>query len=175
MLIIYLQYNYIASKLPLNWPKTVLDFAGIIQIFFGNGEGIFSVDCLLQVRCSAMVAPRCTCYWRFSPSTCKALFWNSAPGFCPDMHFEGSSPAMHDRATAVLNPADMASCCCAGTQAPRSLAPQGDGNLPLSIQRTIFNLCVPLVLGFLAAVFWLLWCGQPPSLTLVSVSALPLL
>ncbi len=35
---------------------------------------------------------------------------------------------------------------------------QGDGSLPLSIQRTIFNLCVPLVLGFLAAVFWLLWC-----------------
>jgi len=50
VLIIYLQYNYIASKLPLNWPKTVLDFAGIIQIFFGNGEGIFSVDCLLQAR-----------------------------------------------------------------------------------------------------------------------------
>ena len=52
MLIIYLQYNYIASKLPLNWPKTVLDFAGIVQIFFGNGEGIFSVDCLLQARSS---------------------------------------------------------------------------------------------------------------------------
>ena len=50
VLIIYLQYNYIASKLPLNWPKTVLDFAGVIQIFFGNGEGIFSVDCLLQAR-----------------------------------------------------------------------------------------------------------------------------
>ena len=58
MLIIYLQYNYIASKLPLNWPKTVLDFAGIIQIFFGNGEGIFSVDCLLQAR-SAHVARCC--------------------------------------------------------------------------------------------------------------------
>ena len=50
VLVIYLQYNYIASKLPLNWPKTVLDFAGIVQIFFGNGEGIFSVDCLLQAR-----------------------------------------------------------------------------------------------------------------------------
>ncbi len=34
---------------------------------------------------------------------------------------------------------------------------QGDGSLPLSIQRTIFNLCVPLVLGFLSVVFWLLW------------------
>jgi len=40
---------------------------------------------------------------------------------------------------------------------------QGDGSLPLSIQRTIFNLCVPLVLGFLAAVFWLLWCDLNPN------------
>ena len=56
VLIIYLQYNYIASKLPLNWPKTVLDFAGIIQIFFGNGEGIFSVDCLLQARDRLLVS-----------------------------------------------------------------------------------------------------------------------
>ena len=49
VLIIYLQYNYIASKLPLDWPRGVEDLAGSIQIFFGSGEGIFSLDCLLQV------------------------------------------------------------------------------------------------------------------------------
>ena len=50
MLVIFLQYNYIASKLPLNWPHGVLDVAGAVQLFFGSSEGIFSVDCLLQAR-----------------------------------------------------------------------------------------------------------------------------
>ncbi len=50
VLVIYLQYNLIASKLPLNWPQALLSFIGGIQIFFTSGEGIFSLDCLLQVR-----------------------------------------------------------------------------------------------------------------------------
>ena len=49
VLIIYLQYNFIASKLPLNWPTGLINFVGGIQIFFTSGEGIFSLDCLLQV------------------------------------------------------------------------------------------------------------------------------
>jgi hypothetical protein len=49
VLIIYLQYNFIASKLPLNWPSGLINFVGGIQIFFTSGEGIFSLDCLLQV------------------------------------------------------------------------------------------------------------------------------
>lgn len=55
VLIIYLQYNFIASKLPLNWPSGLINFVGGIQIFFSSGEGIFSLDCLLQVLCS----PQC--------------------------------------------------------------------------------------------------------------------
>ena len=46
---IYLQYNLIASKLPLDWPRALINFIGGIQIFFTSGEGIFSLDCLLQV------------------------------------------------------------------------------------------------------------------------------
>jgi hypothetical protein len=49
VLIIYLQYNFIASKLPLNWPTGLINFVGGIQVFFTSGEGIFSLDCLLQV------------------------------------------------------------------------------------------------------------------------------
>ena len=49
VLVIYLQYNLIASKLPLSWPQGLLNFIGGIQIFFTSGEGIFSLDCLLQV------------------------------------------------------------------------------------------------------------------------------
>lgn len=44
------RYNLIASKLPLNWPTGLLNLIGGIQIFFTSGEGIFSLDCLLQVR-----------------------------------------------------------------------------------------------------------------------------
>lgn len=53
VLIIYLQYNFIASKLPLNWPRGLINFVGGIQIFFSSSDGIFSLDCLLQVLARA--------------------------------------------------------------------------------------------------------------------------
>ena len=75
------------------------------------------------------------------------------------MHCHG--PLNNQLAYMKLPPLLRGDPCCGAVHGslPRILTnlPQGDGNLPLSIQRTIFNLCVPLVLGFLAAVFWLLW------------------
>lgn len=69
VLIIYLQYNFIASKLPLNWPTGLINFVGGIQVFFTSGEGIFSLDCLLQVlgfrvagsACLPQAVPSCRC------------------------------------------------------------------------------------------------------------------
>ena len=73
VLVIYLQYNLIASKLPLNWPRGLLEFIGGIQIFFTSGEGIFSLDCLLQVHLCSLLPPK---------STSVALGWLAIADTC---------------------------------------------------------------------------------------------
>jgi hypothetical protein len=48
----------------------------------------------------------------------------------------------------------------AGPDSVVSRSPQKNGSaVPLAIQRQIFSVVVPLVLLFLCAIFWVVWCA----------------
>lgn len=46
---LYLQYNYISTKLGISWPEWIYSTLTSIQLLFGSGSGgVFSLDCLFK-------------------------------------------------------------------------------------------------------------------------------